>query len=216
MNEVPPLGWGIVGTAWITTLMIDALRATPGSTVETVMRRSHTRARAKSRTDLRSRALRARSRSCLPTTPSAPSTSPARANPTPRKRSRPRAGKHVLCQNPLGLSVAESRAIVEACADAGVQLATNHQMRSTPTLRATREIVRAGRIGKPLRGRVSLAMSPPAQMQTWRLAGPGAGVEHDLIVHTIDAWRFVLDDEVERLVAMGRARAWFRTARLSA
>jgi predicted dehydrogenase len=39
-------------------------------------------------------------------------------------------------------------------------------------------------------------------MQTWRLDGPGAGVEHDLTVHTIDVWRFVLDDEVERVVAM--------------
>src|SRR4051794_23634179 len=40
------------------------------------------------------------------------------------------AGKHVLCEKPLSLSVEGARKMVDACGSAGVVMATNHHLRN--------------------------------------------------------------------------------------
>ena len=64
------------------------------------------------------------------------------------------AGKHVLCEKPLALSLADAKHMVRAAADAGVVLATNHHLRNAASHRAMRDAIAAGRIGKPLAARV--------------------------------------------------------------
>ena len=41
-----------------------------------------------------------------------------------------RAGKHILCDKPLALSVADAREMVAAAAAAGVNFGVNHHIRS--------------------------------------------------------------------------------------
>ena len=60
------------------------------------------------------------------------------------------AGKHVLCEKPLALTLADARAMVAACKRRGVVMGTNHHLRNAATHRAMREAIAAGRIGKPL------------------------------------------------------------------
>ena len=62
------------------------------------------------------------------------------------------AGKHVLCEKPLALTLADARHMVEACAAAGVQMGTNHHLRNAATHRAIRDAVRHGTIGTPIAG----------------------------------------------------------------
>ena len=50
-----------------------------------------------------------------------------------------RAGKHVLAEKPLALSVDDARAMVDACRAAGVVLATNHHLPSSPVHMAMKE-----------------------------------------------------------------------------
>jgi 1,5-anhydro-D-fructose reductase (1,5-anhydro-D-mannitol-forming) len=114
------------------------------------------------------------------------------------------AGKHVLCEKPLALSLAQAEEMVAACRRAGVVLATNHHLRNAATQRAMRAAIAAGRIGRPLFARVFHAVRLPDHLRGWRLDRPaaGAGVVLDIAVHDADTLRFVLDDEPVEVAAM--------------
>jgi xylose dehydrogenase (NAD/NADP) len=57
------------------------------------------------------------------------------------------AGKHVLCEKPLGLDAAEAEEMVDAAHSAGVNLAEAFQWRHHPQGQKVREIVRSGSLG---------------------------------------------------------------------
>jgi 1,5-anhydro-D-fructose reductase (1,5-anhydro-D-mannitol-forming) len=115
-----------------------------------------------------------------------------------------KAGKHVLCEKPLALSLADARAMVAACGEHGVVMGTNHHLRNAATHRAMREAIQQGRIGKPLFARVFHAVYLPPNLQGWRVDKPqaGGGVTLDITVHDADTLRFVLDDEPLAVSAM--------------
>jgi 1,5-anhydro-D-fructose reductase (1,5-anhydro-D-mannitol-forming) len=114
------------------------------------------------------------------------------------------AGKHILCEKPLALTLADARAMVAGCRKRGVVLGTNHHLRNAATHRAMREAIKQGRIGRPLFARVFHSVYLPAHLQGWRLERPdaGGGVILDITVHDADTLRFVLDDEPQSVVAM--------------
>ena len=114
------------------------------------------------------------------------------------------AGKHVLCEKPLAMNVADARRMVEACRAAGVLLATNHHLRNAASHRALRDLVRRGAIGRPLFARIHHAVYLRALVQGWRIHDPGAGggVIRDIVVHDVDALRFVLGSEPQEAMAM--------------
>jgi len=115
-----------------------------------------------------------------------------------------KAGRHVLCEKPLALTLAEARQMVAACKAAGVVVATNHHLRNAATHRAMRAAIAEGRIGRPLFARVSHAGYLPVHLQGWRIKDPktGAGVVMDITVHDADTLRFVLGDEPVAVSAM--------------
>ena len=114
------------------------------------------------------------------------------------------AGKHVLCEKPLALSLEDARAMVAMCRERGVVMGTNHHLRNAATHRAMREAIKAGRIGRPLFSRVFDAVYLPPHLQGWRIDRPeaGGGVVLDITVHDADTLRFVLDDEPVAVTAM--------------
>ncbi len=114
------------------------------------------------------------------------------------------AGKHVLCEKPLALNIADAREMVAACKAAGVVMGTNHHLRNAVTHRTLRRLIKEGAIGQPLAARVFHAVYLPPHLQTWRIKDPatGAGVILDITVHDTDTLRFVLDDEVEAVTAI--------------
>jgi 1,5-anhydro-D-fructose reductase (1,5-anhydro-D-mannitol-forming) len=114
------------------------------------------------------------------------------------------AGKHVLCEKPLALTLADARATVTECRNRGVTMGTNHHLRNAATHRALRDAIKAGRIGKPLFARVFHAVYLPPHLQGWRIEKPnaGGGVILDITVHDADTLRFVLDDEPQSVTAM--------------
>jgi 1,5-anhydro-D-fructose reductase (1,5-anhydro-D-mannitol-forming) len=113
-----------------------------------------------------------------------------------------RAGRHVLCEKPLALTLEDARQMIEACRAAGVIFATNHHLRNAATHRTLRRLIAAGTIGQPLAARIFHAVYLPPHLQGWRLNKPeaGGGVILDITVHDADTLRFVLDDEVETLL----------------
>ena len=94
------------------------------------------------------------------------------------------AGKHVLCEKPLALSVEDGRAMLAACERAGVTLATNHHLPGAGVHRAIRRLVADGAVGRILAVRVFHAVMLPERLQGWRLRSPaGGGVTVDITCH---------------------------------
>lgn len=115
-----------------------------------------------------------------------------------------KAGKHVLCEKPLALSLADAREMVDACRAAGVVMATNHHLRNAGLHRRMRELVADGTIGRVLAVRVFHAVYLPESLQGWRIDNPaaGGGVILDITVHDADTVRFVLGDDPVEVTAM--------------
>jgi 1,5-anhydro-D-fructose reductase (1,5-anhydro-D-mannitol-forming) len=116
-----------------------------------------------------------------------------------------RAGKHVLCEKPLAVTLADAWRMRDACEDAGVVFGTNHHLRGSATIMAMRKLVEEGAIGEIVAARVFHVGLLPEVFRTWRLSRPetGAGVVLDLTVHDVDMIRFLMADEVEEVTAMG-------------
>lgn len=110
-----------------------------------------------------------------------------------------RRGKHVLCEKPLAATVADSRAIVDACRDAGVTLMTAYRLQLEPTVRRTREMIADGVIGDVVQFHAGFShpLMHYSGEDDWRLdqdlAGGGALV--DLGIYPLNAIRFLLDTD---------------------
>jgi 1,5-anhydro-D-fructose reductase (1,5-anhydro-D-mannitol-forming) len=113
------------------------------------------------------------------------------------------AGKHVLCEKPLAMTLAEAVEMVRAAQARGVTLATNHHLRNAGSHLAIRELIAASRLGRILSVRVFHAVHLPPHLQGWRIndAAAGGGVILDIVVHDADTVRFHLDEDPAEVVA---------------
>ena len=113
------------------------------------------------------------------------------------------AGKHVLCEKPLALTVAEAAEMVQAARQAGRVFATNHHLRCSGSHRTIRNLIAGGRIGHVLSLRLFHAVHLPPHLQGWRIdnAGAGGGVIPDITVHDADVVRFLLGETPVSVVA---------------
>jgi len=111
------------------------------------------------------------------------------------------AGKHVLCEKPLTLSVTEAEQLAGAAKQAGVVHLVGFNYITNPLLQLAREIIRSGEIGEPISfsGRYfEDYMASPEVPYSWRcerrLAGSGALA--DLGSHLINMLNFLLGQPV--------------------
>jgi predicted dehydrogenase len=107
-----------------------------------------------------------------------------------------KAGKHVLCEKPMEVSVAKCEQMIEACGRAGRQLAIGYRLHFEPN---TIECVRLARekvLGQPrmMEAGFGFAIGAPKQ---WRLnrALSGGGPLMDVGIYALQAARFVLGEE---------------------
>ncbi|OSQ53084.1 Gfo/Idh/MocA family protein [Marivita geojedonensis] len=112
-------------------------------------------------------------------------------------------GKHVLCEKPLGMTLAEAHEMVGAAKAKGLVFGTNHHLRCSGTHRAVRDIIQSGQIGKVLSLRIHHAVHLPENLQGWRIndATAGGGVIPDITVHDADVARFLLGEDPVDVVA---------------
>lgn len=113
------------------------------------------------------------------------------------------AGKHVLCEKPLALTLYDAVAMVRAAEKSGLVFATNHHLRCSGSHRAVRGLITSGRIGRVLSLRLHHAVYLPPHLQGWRINSPGAGggVIPDITVHDADVARFLLGEDPVTVVA---------------
>ena len=105
------------------------------------------------------------------------------------------AGKHVLVEKPMAVSVAECDAMIAAARRGGARLMVAHCWRFHPDVLAVRNRVAAGEFGEIVKTRgygVHAGWGPSGWFAEKELAGGGALV--DMGVHAIDTARFLLGD----------------------
>ena len=98
------------------------------------------------------------------------------------------AGKHVLCEKPLGMTVAEGERMAAACIENDVKLGVGLMMRFHAQHREALRLIRAGAIGTPVFARAQLSCWYPPIEGAWRQdpATGGGGSLMDLGGHCID------------------------------
>ena len=124
------------------------------------------------------------------------------------------AGKHILLEKPMALTLADARAIVEAADRNGVQLAVNHHLPGSPLHSTARRLVAEGRIGTLYSARINHAVLLPESLRGWRLASvPGGGVVFDITVHDASVLNPLFAADPVRVSAVGVSQAAWNTAR---
>ncbi len=110
------------------------------------------------------------------------------------------AGKHVLCEKPVGMNYAQARSLVDAANAAGVRFGVAYYRRMYPKLRRAAELLAQGVIGRPVLAEAN-SHSWFAEVytdRTWFLdpAMAGGGPLYDIASHRIDAFNFLFGNPV--------------------
>jgi predicted dehydrogenase len=99
-----------------------------------------------------------------------------------------RAGKHVLCEKPLGMTVTEAEEMIALCDHSDVKLGCAFMMRFVAQHREAQKLIRQGRLGRPVYARAQLSCWYPPLENAWRQdpATGGGGSLMDMGGHCID------------------------------
>ena len=106
------------------------------------------------------------------------------------------AGKHVLCEKPLGMVPSEAEEMIAICKAEGVQLGCAFMMRFLAQHQAALNLVQDGKLGQPTYARAQLSCWYPPMDGAWRqqpeLGGGGSLI--DMGGHCIDLLEMFFGD----------------------
>jgi predicted dehydrogenase len=125
------------------------------------------------------------------------------------------AGKHVLCEKPIALSVAETRDLIAARDKAQVKIGEAFMARTHPQWIRAAEIARSGRIGEPrvVSGHFSYFNRDPKNVRN--IAEIGGGGIMDIGCYPITLSRMIFAAEPQRVHAFLDRDPDFKTDRLA-
>jgi len=113
------------------------------------------------------------------------------------------AGKHILCEKPLTLTVAQAEEAVAACRRNGVFLQEGYMMKFHGAHRLIRDLIQANRLGRIVYMRAQLSCWYPPIRGAWRqdpeLGGGGALM--DMATHLYDLLEFFVGP-IRRVAAL--------------
>ncbi len=110
-----------------------------------------------------------------------------------------KAGKHVMCEKPMAMSVAEAESMLAAAKESGVVTMVSYNYRHTPALQMAKRLIEQGRIGNILTFRGYYLQdwgADPDRPLSWRFskAKAGSGTLGDIGTHVIDAARLLIGE----------------------
>lgn len=125
------------------------------------------------------------------------------------------AGKHVMCEKPLAMSLKEARAMAALARRKNARVALWHNYRRAPAASLAQRIVARGDIGPVRQVRAVYLqdwLSSPDAPWSWRndRAVCGSGAHGDLNAHLIDMTRFVTGLEFAEVSGMSETFTKFR------
>ena len=102
------------------------------------------------------------------------------------------AGKHVLVEKPMALSLEECDAMIEAAEETGRVLMVAHVLRFWPEYVAVADLVKSGELGKPLSATATRYIEFPGWADWFRNPEWTGGAVLDLHIHDLDTlnWLF--------------------------
>lgn len=100
----------------------------------------------------------------------------------------------VICQKPFAPTLGDAKAMVMACAQAGVPLMVHENFRWQSPIQAVRAALDSGEIGTPFFGRISFRSAYDVFSGQPYLATGKRFIIEDLGIHSLDIARFLLGD----------------------
>jgi predicted dehydrogenase len=112
------------------------------------------------------------------------------------------AGKHVLCEKPISLTVAEARTLLERQKSTGVKIGEAFMVRTHPQWLRTKELIKSGRMGelRSISGFFSYFNRDPGNIRNKPECGGGALM--DIGCYPIIASRFAFGGEPSRVLGL--------------
>ncbi|MBW5445554.1 inositol 2-dehydrogenase [Cohnella sp. CFH 77786] len=111
-----------------------------------------------------------------------------------------RAGKHIFCEKPVSMDIAQTEEAVEAVRQAGVKLQIGFNRRFDHNFKRVREHVQAGTIGDLHIVKITSRDPNPPHEDYIKVSG---GIFMDMMIHDFDMARFLSGSEVEEVYAQG-------------
>ena len=111
-----------------------------------------------------------------------------------------KAGKHIFCEKPIALDLKKIDEAIAAVEKAGVKLQVGFNRRFDPSFRKAKKMVAEGKIGTPHLVRISSRDPEPPPISYIKVSG---GIFLDMMIHDFDMARYLLDQEVTELMAIG-------------
>jgi len=98
------------------------------------------------------------------------------------------AGKHILCEKPLGMTVTEVQEMIEICGQMKVKLGCAFMMRFVAQHQEALKLIQEGKLGRPTYARAQLSCWYPIIEGAWRQdpSTGGGGSLFDMGGHCID------------------------------
>lgn len=103
-------------------------------------------------------------------------------------------GIPVICQKPMAPSLKDAREMVQSCSKAGIPFLVHENFRWQTALRAVKEQMNSGVIGKVFKGRISFCSSFPVFKNQPFLAELENFILTDVGSHTLDVARFLFGE----------------------
>lgn len=125
------------------------------------------------------------------------------------------AGKHVLCEKPLSLTVKEARELLKTRDRTGVKIGEAFMVRTHPQWLQTRDLIRSGRIGelRSIMGFFSYFNRDPANIRN--ILAYGGGALMDIGCYPITTSRFIWGEEPKRVLGLMERDPEMQTDRLT-
>jgi len=113
-----------------------------------------------------------------------------------------KAGKHLFCEKPLALSLADAREMLQAAEEAGVKHMVGFNYRFAPAVKLAKKLIEEGRLGRVYHFRAVFLQDwilDPDFPLVWRLDKrvAGSGAHGDLGAHLIDMARYLVGEMAE-------------------
>ncbi len=114
------------------------------------------------------------------------------------------AGKHVLCEKPIGMNAAEVRRLIEVRDQTGVKIQEAFMVRTHPQWLGVKDLVKSGRIGSLTAITMFFSYFNDDKLNIRNKIEMGGGALMDIGCYCINLSRFIFDDEPTRVSSLIR------------